>query len=60
MLCNAKEDHKISHRIALWLNECSYPIEIKVKIFLRVGSKKDIETNTPSENPEGVGQLNRC
>ncbi|ESA86976.1 hypothetical protein HMPREF1620_04475 [Escherichia coli 909945-2] len=41
-------------------NGCNYPIEIKVKIFLRTGSKKDIETNTPSENPEGVGQLNRC
>ncbi|ACI38186.1 hypothetical protein ECEC1846_4551 [Escherichia coli EC1846] len=40
-------------------DECGYPIEIKVKIFLRVGSKKDIETNTPSGNPEGVRQLNQ-
>ncbi|WP_162817061.1 hypothetical protein [Escherichia coli] len=39
-------------------DECGYPIEIKVKIFLRVGSKKDIETNTPSGNPEGERQLN--
>ncbi|MGQ7143200.1 DUF4223 family protein, partial [Escherichia sp. SS-MK2] len=41
------------------LTACTGHIENRENIFTG-GGKKDIETNTPSENPEGVGQLNRC